>query len=969
VSTEQTEDLMAVALQMDLVSGANVEVLLKDPSPFPSSYFISMEHSGNGEFWQLVQKLLAAANRTVCKVGDSLQKAGIRKQDLTRAAMRKLLQTEGYSFGILREVDALADLDLSGHAAFLFVRDPRDLIVSMYLATSNDKVDSPSLSTGGDWEQEEDSAAIIRFIRSAEVDAVERRYQRFADFCGKKNVRVFRYEDAFYSWRYVIADLIEKLNLQIPPDRLLAIEDSAATLSEFSNVTGRKSHRIFPEYLNAATIGELEQLFAYPMAFFGYPPEDKPPAVFLDYHSDFLRSISERLSIANAQCGELAARVTTSTRMEQGARKIATRPTADDHPLARGSNNKDEENPGAEHNSHLVGLVEADPELSWRLKPNASCQQIVLGRQIVMEVDSAGCRPVVGQPLSGEKSFAAYGCSVTFGWAIAAEETYCSVLQSMFPDWRIENHGVGGYSGTQNLIQLHRNARWGMPDFVTFGWIPHHMRRNVGDPTWLQLMMGKANERRLRIGSTQEPAALTRPTFPRAFLDQEGVLQYRLIGFPRRDLLGLDTEDFSPDLHYLDLVSLGIFSRASQLVRAKGGHFFVTILQGEMSALLRRMLDGSGIPVLDASVTGKEFTCLPDDGHPNGRAHRIYAEKIRDYLVARSTQNQRTESRTTSAKETLTTEFRAVTSVAPFLPIQAADQRYVSSIQNLAEPDPVLGLRLKPDTSTEIITLGRRAEISIDAAGFRKVVGQPESGRKTLAVYGCSFTFGRGVRDNETFCSLLQSMLPAWRVENHGIPNYCGTQNLLQLQQDCRWDTPNFVTFCWTASHLLRNVADPAWIQTLTEFCNQSLHRMDGTPHSDVATSTWPRASLDRDGRLEFRSVRFPRQDLKGIDWTSFAPDRFYLDLVCFNLFQRAAEIVKEQGGHFFVTTLRNQLSQTLQRKMEDAGIPVVNASLNGPEFSLLPDDPHPNALAHFTYAEKILQYLNHYEASSTRVA
>src|SRR5215471_10764829 len=369
---------MAVALQMDLVSGANVEVLLKDPSPFPSSYFISMEHSGNGEFWQLVQKLLAAAKRTVCKVGDSLQRAGIRRQDLTRAAMRKLLQSEGYSFGILREVDALADLDLSRRAAFLFVRDPRDLIVSMYLATSNDKVDSPSLSTGGDSEQEEDSAAIIRFIRSAEVDAVERRYQRFADFCGKKNVRVFRYEDAFYSWRYVIADLIEKLNLQIPPDRLLAIEDSAATLSEFSNVTGRKSHRIFPEYLNAATIGELEQLFAYPMAFFGYPPEGKPPAVFLDYHSDFLRSISERLSVANEQCCELAARLTNSIRSERRAGKIGTKPRTDDHPPAPG-NNKNERNPGVEHNSHLAGLVEFDSQLSWRLKPNASCQQLVLG--------------------------------------------------------------------------------------------------------------------------------------------------------------------------------------------------------------------------------------------------------------------------------------------------------------------------------------------------------------------------------------------------------------------------------------------------------------------------------------------------------------------------------------------------------------------------------------------------------------
>jgi hypothetical protein len=44
------------------------------------------------------------------------------------------------------------------------------------------------------------------------------------------------------------------------------------------------------------------------------------------------------------------------------------------------------------------------------------------------------------------------------------------------------------------------------------------------------------------------------------------------------------------------------------------------------------MLHNLGIPVVDASVNGEEYTCLPDDAHPNALANRIYAEKIRDYL-------------------------------------------------------------------------------------------------------------------------------------------------------------------------------------------------------------------------------------------------------------------------------------------------------------------------------------------------
>ena len=104
------------------------------------------------------------------------------------------------------------------------------------------------------------------------------------------------------------------------------------------------------------------------------------------------------------------------------------------------------------------------------------------------------------------------------------------------------------------------------------------------------------------------------------------------IKVPRYDLLDLDFSDFAPNPYYLDLVCFRLFERANQLVTEYGGHFFVTTLQGKLSPELTRRLAESGIPVVDASLDGKEYLCLPDDWHPNALANRIYAERMSDYL-------------------------------------------------------------------------------------------------------------------------------------------------------------------------------------------------------------------------------------------------------------------------------------------------------------------------------------------------
>lgn len=275
--------------------------------------------------------------------------------------------------------------------------------------------------------------------------------------------------------------------------------------------------------------------------------------------------------------------------------------------------------------SRFGAMVENDPILHTRLKANALVDMNVLGRRVVMDVDATGCRPVIGQRDAGEKTFAAYGCSFTYGVAIAADETFCSLLQGLFPTWRFENHGVGGYSTVQNLIQLERNCRWRKPEFVTFCWIADHLGRNVASIPWIQAISG--NIPRPITGESPQRS------FPRAALDASGELQMRSVRVPRHDILGIDVTDFRPDPYYLDLVCFRLLERADSIVTGYGGHFFVTTLQGSFSAHLTGRLAERGIPVVDASVNGKDFLLLPDDPHPNALANRIYAERIRNHLL------------------------------------------------------------------------------------------------------------------------------------------------------------------------------------------------------------------------------------------------------------------------------------------------------------------------------------------------
>lgn len=313
--------------RLDLVSGGQAELVLEEPDPFPSSYFISLEWNSGIRVWQILTKILAASKRSVCAFSLDLHQRGLKQQDVTNSAMRKLLQTDGYAFGIFWDIDpVLAGLDQTENKKFMMVRDPRDLIVSSYLAMRDAGGSAPADLLRGARRDAGDSNSdpILDYVRSTYVDLTVRRYRRCAAFCrSAKNVTVFRYEDVMFSWRQFISDLVEKLELDVSLESAFAIADSYVVFPKGSPVGGqdpRGLHRTFPDRFGKIAMAVLEEEFADAMAYFGYVPEGSVPRAFLDRADEFIRAVSERLATAGAECFDLAAQIRNATERVAAAR-------------------------------------------------------------------------------------------------------------------------------------------------------------------------------------------------------------------------------------------------------------------------------------------------------------------------------------------------------------------------------------------------------------------------------------------------------------------------------------------------------------------------------------------------------------------------------------------------------------------------------------------------------------------------
>jgi len=265
-------------------------------------------------------------------------------------------------------------------------------------------------------------------------------------------------------------------------------------------------------------------------------------------------------------------------------------------------------------------------------------------------------------------------------------------------------------------------------------------------------------------------------------------------------------------------------------------------------------------------------------------------------------------------------------------------------------PDPVIGYKFPPGPRRLGFQVDDRQLIYtsvIGDDGFRRTSADPSihAGQRQIAIFGCSFTLGIGVNDEDTFAWLAQQELPQWNVRNLGMSGMGNLAGLLQLEDEVKRGSPVAIAvFVYNPFHVARNAGAPWWLLLLTR------KGQEVNP-----TIRYPRAVINQRGDFSVEMVELneklwmEKPDLSGE----------YQLMITRIIFYRALELCK---SHAIVPVLALQtgpLDDPIVQYAKSIGFRLVDMRVDldaqgGYKYSNFPFDGHPNKLAHLEYAKRL---------------
>jgi hypothetical protein len=156
-----------------------------------------------------------------------------------------------------------------------------------------------------------------------------------------------------------------------------------------------------------------------------------------------------------------------------------------------------------EESSRLLADYVSDPVLGYRLPPGAQGRY----QGVTISTNRFGLRDRdLEQKQDGELRILLLGDSITFGWGVAADETYGRKLESLLESRlgrrvRTVNAGVGGSNTVQEYALFKRDVAAIDPDLVVLLYVPNDIQSSNPnfDPRSQSDLDGKAPQETVRI--------------------------------------------------------------------------------------------------------------------------------------------------------------------------------------------------------------------------------------------------------------------------------------------------------------------------------------------------------------------------------------------------------------------------------------------------------------------------------------
>ncbi len=220
-------------------------------------------------------------------------------------------------------------------------------------------------------------------------------------------------------------------------------------------------------------------------------------------------------------------------------------------------------------------------------------------------------------------------------------------------------------------------------------------------------------------------------------------------------------------------------------------------------------------------------------------------------------------------------------------------------------------------------------------------------------IFGCSFTHGWSLNDEETYPWLLQQRLQDYQIVNFGVGGYGTINSLLQYRDALGLKRPKLAVLAYAGFHDERNTLARTW-------------RKVAAPNSKLESLKLPYALLANDGGLQyhrdtdFAYTEFPMMKQLALShyveghWNAAQVQLLQSHQVSEALVMEMARLSQEHQVKFLVAAISPD--QQMLKFVDQHGIPNVDISVDRKinEYKNLPHDPHPSAAANRLYAAKL---------------
>lgn len=303
-----------------------------------------------------------------------------------------------------------------------------------------------------------------------------------------------------------------------------------------------------------------------------------------------------------------------------------------------------------------------------------------------------------------------------------------------------------------------------------------------------------------------------------------------------------------------------------------------------------------------------------------------------------------------------------------FRPYENVDYKVVSEPKNAFMGDPDLGIRLNPGSYT--ITLNDSVEFKTTHLdnGQRKVPNLNEisdSSAGEIHFFGCSFTYGYGVNDEETFAAITQKEWPNYRVYNHAVSGYGTVHSLLQLQEEDNLMQDDVVLLCFSTYHFMRNPLSQEYRSRLKIGFENSSKNLDKKMENarfpskqgcneEINYFSWEEMYENWAGRELFATINFLQTQ-----WDYYLDSDLDQVAIAECLIQEMYDNCAARKVKFGVVCLdQDKRTQKLQKALPDIPWVSVQFDFGNSDLTNLPFDSHPNAKGHQFIHYKLSPFL-----------